>query len=60
MKRTAAIILIAALFALTGCGRNFMPRGSEITTYDIVRAVGFDKCADNHDDVDCRARGSRA
>ena len=49
---TTIMLCTAALFALTGCGKSFFPRGAEITEFEIVRVIGFDKCEENPDHVE--------
>ena len=60
-KITVSIFLIIlAVFTLAGCDRNFFPRGSEITEFEIVRIVGIDQSEENPDHVEITIISERA
>ena len=52
MKKSAvAIIALLLVVSLTGCEKSFWPRGTDITEFDIVRVIGFDKGDDDSVEV---------
>jgi len=59
-KRWLTIIAALAVLTLTGCVDNFLPTGAEITTFEIVRVVGIDKCEDNPEHIEVTIIAERA
>jgi spore germination protein KC len=52
MKAAVLIIAAAICLALSGCGANFLPTREEIDEYEIVQAVGVDKCEQDPSQVE--------
>ena len=48
MKRVIiSAFVVAALLILAGCEKSFMPAGSEITAFEVIRVLGIDKSEDS-------------
>ena len=54
MKRfiTTGISAVLILLSLISCDKNFMPTGSEITTFEIVRVLGIDQSEENPNEIE--------
>ncbi len=52
MKAAVLLASVALCLALSGCGSNFLPTRGEIDEYEVVQAVGIDKCEEDPSQIE--------